>query len=104
MESSLQDLIATFLPHMAVLVVVLIALTLVYDPTLTVFLYSMLPESYKTWLWFLACLMEEVRSMTIVAAIAVPAFQIQVMAFDLVNKILENDVCNTLKRYFLILY
>ena len=97
-ESSLQDLIAIFLPHMAILAILLIIISLVYDPTMTIFLYSMLPQRWKTWPWFLACLLEEIRSMIIVLAIAVPAWQIHVVAFDLINQSLESAVYNTLKR------
>ena len=88
---------------MIILAVVLITVAFVYDPTLTVFPYSMLPQSYKKWPWFLVCLSEEVRSMIITAAISVPVFQIQVIAFEVVNTSLQNVIRNTLKRYFLIL-
>ena len=102
MESSLQDLIAIFLPQVTVITGALIILSTIYDPTMTVFLYSMLPQSYKTWPWFFACLFEELRLMTVMAAIAVPALQTQVIAFEFVNTRLQNVVCNTTKRYFLL--
>ena len=98
MESSLQDLIAIFMPYMGILAVILITLSLVYDPTMTIFLYSMMPEGWKTWPWFMVALMEEIRSMTIALAVAFPAFQIHVIAFDLVNQRLENAVSNSLER------
>ena len=98
MDSSLQDLIAIFLPHMTILACVLVIVSLAYDPTMTVFLYSRLPEAWKTWPWFLICLLEEVRSMTIMAAILIPTFQIHVIAIDLVNTSLQSVLSCAVKR------
>ena len=98
MKYSLQDLIAIYLPYMGTLAIVLIALSLAYDPTMTVFLYSMLPQRWKTWSWFLTCLLEEFRSLAIALSIAAPGWQIHVIALDLVNRSLEEVVENTLKR------
>ena len=86
---------------MIILAVVVVTVSFVYDPTMTAFLFSMLPERYKTWPWFVVCLFDEVRSMIIMAAVAVPAFQTQVIAFELVNTSLQNVVFYTIKRYFI---
>ena len=98
MNYSLQDLIALFLPHMAGTAGLLILVAFVYDPTMTLLLYSVLPESCKTWPWFLACLMEEARLITVIVAVGIPMLQVQVVAFDLANATLEAAVPNTLQR------
>ena len=97
-ESTLQDLIAIFLPHILLIAVLFITASLVCYPTMTGFLYSVLPESWKTWPWFLAFLLMEIRSMTMVLAVLSQALQIHVVAFDLVNWSLQQLECKVLER------
>ena len=97
-ESTLQDLIAIFLPHILIIAVLFITASLVYYPTMTAFLYSMLPENWKTWLWFLAFLLMEIRSMAIILAVVSQALQIHVIAFDLVNWSLQQLECDVIER------
>ena len=98
MNYSLQDLISLFLPQMGITAALLALVAFAYDPTMTLLLYSMLPDSCKTWPWFLACLMEEACLITVIAAVGVPMLQVQVVAFDLANATLEAAVPNTLQR------
>ena len=88
-ESSWRDLILILLPYTGILSLLLITLSLIYDPTMTIFMYSSLPENWKTWRWFLVCLLLEVRSMANSVALAIPAIQIHVIAFDLVIESLQ---------------
>ena len=100
MNSSLEDLIAIYLPYMLILEGGLVLVSLFYDPTTTLFLYSKLPESYRTWPWLLACLLEEIRSMAIIIAILVPAEQIKVLAIGLVRMSLEEVVRGMLRKRY----
>ena len=86
---------------MLIIFTVLITASVVYDPTTTGFLYSVLPQSWKSWPWFLAFLMEEIRSLAISVAVSTQALQIHVIAFDLVNWNLQQVEHNLLKRYSL---
>ena len=52
-------------------------------------LYSVLPEQCKNWLCFWICWVEEVLMLSMGVGIAVPALQLQVIAFDLLNVSLE---------------
>ena len=88
-ERSLQDLIAIFLPYMDIATNASIGLCFFYDPTMNFLLYSGLPGGYKNWLTFCLCMMEEDRILMMWAAIVVPMWQLQVMAFDLVNNVLK---------------
>ena len=83
---------------MASAAVLLIVLSFVDDPTMSLLLHSMLPESWETCPWFLACLMEEACLMTVLTAIAVPMWQVQVVAFDLANISLDKMVSNMQNR------
>ena len=100
MQFSLQDLIAIFMPYMVLLAVPVISSSFIYDPTLRLLLYAVLPESFKTWPWFGLCFIEEVHLLTMFVSIATPAWQLQVISFDLVNKSLETIIASsTLIRY-----
>ena len=52
-------------------------------------LYAALPECYQNWLSFGICFVEEMRFLLFVVGIAVPACQLQLIAFQDVNKALE---------------
>ena len=99
-QYSLQDLIGILMPYMVLLAVPVISLAFVYDPTLRILLYALLPESLKTWPWFGVGFIEEVHFLTRMVCIAVPVWQLQVISFDLVNKSLETVIASsTLKRF-----
>ena len=57
----------------------------IYDPTMRCLLYSALPECLKNRLSFWICFAEEMRFLLMFAGIFVPTWQLQVIAFDLVN-------------------
>ena len=100
MQYSLQDLIGIFMPYMVLLAVPIISSSFIYDPTLRVLLYAVLPESFKTWPWFGLCFIEEVHFLTMYASIATPGYQLQVISFELVNKSIEAIIDSfALKRY-----
>ena len=98
MEYSLQDLIEIGLPYLVFPLVPLICASLVYDPTMKLLLYVMLPESYRTWPWFCGCLIAEAYFVLMLPILAVPVWQVQVMAFELVNSKLEIIFAATSKR------
>lgn len=98
LEHTLQDLIAKFLPYMSFLVMFAIIASYVYDPTMKFLIYAMMPESYKTWLWFLVCLTGELHHITMLIAIAIPPWQLQVISFELLNTSLQTLVSRTVKR------
>ena len=89
MQSSVQDSIAIFVPYIFIFGIAVITLSLSYHPTMALFLYWRLPESYKTGFW--ACLSEEFRMMTL--SIAIPSL------FCCVPK--EHS---TIKRFYLFAY
>ena len=88
-EKSLQDLIAIFLPYMALLAVLVIGACYALDPTMKLLLYSALPARYQNCLTFAICLLEEIRILGIFAGTVTPVFQSQIIAFDLVSDNLE---------------
>ena len=76
--------------HYIVLVAVgMMGACFVYDPTMKLLLYSALPDNQKNWHSFLLCFVEEMRFIFIYKGLAIPAWQLQVIAFDLINKNLE---------------
>ena len=83
---------------MVILAVVLVTVSLIYDPTMTLFFYTLLPDSYKTRPWFQACLLEENIAMAVGSSTAILAWQVHVIAFDLVNTTLKSIVCDALQR------
>ena len=96
LEYTMQHLITISLPYMALFTLSLIWASFIYDPTMRVLLYSGLPECWKNVLSFWACFAEDVRSLLIVTGMAVPTWQMHVMACDLVNRrldvILDNEL------------
>ena len=88
-ERSPQDLMAIYLPHMLTLAIMLVGICAVYDPTMKMLLYNALPNSYQNWLTFWLCYMEEMRFLAMIVAVNAPAWQCQIIAFDLVNHDLE---------------
>ena len=89
MGRSLQDLIAIGMPYMLMMSVPIICASFVYDPTMRVLLYAMLPENWKTGPWFWACFAEELHFVVTFITITGPAWQLQVISFELVNVILH---------------
>ena len=81
----MQDLIAVSIPYMTLLNVPIIGASFIYDPTMRSLLYSALPECLKNRLSFWICFAEEMRFLLIFAGIVAPTWQVQVIAFDLVN-------------------
>ena len=89
MECSLQELIAILIPYMIALAAVVIAACILYDPTMKMLLYSSVPHSYKNWFSFGICFVEETRLLLMCVGINVPVFQLQLIAFELINSRLE---------------
>ena len=69
---------------MVIMLGVAISACYIYDPSLKLLLYSGLPASYKNPVTFWICMVEEVRFFVIAAGLAI-TWQMQVIAFDLVN-------------------
>ena len=86
MNLSLQDLIAIVMPYMTPVVIAMIAGCMLYDPTMKMLLYSGLPGQYQSWASAVICFAEEMRFLVILVGVAVPIWQFQVIAFDLVNR------------------
>ena len=98
MGHSLQDLIVIGLPYMMISTAPIITASFVYDPTMKLLIYSMVPESWKNWQWFCACFTAEIHFMAMFPAIATTAWQLQVISFELVNTNLETIVSAAMKR------
>ena len=101
-QRSLQDLIAIQLPYTTLAAESVIVICYVYDPTMSFLLYSSLPEKFQNWFTLGICTLEEARLLVTLAGICVPVWQLQVIAFDLVNNGLEQMEQYLLKerRYF----
>ena len=91
-ERPLQDLAAIFLPYMTPLAAIAVGICILYDPTMTMLLYRALPGRYQNLFTFWVCFLEEIRFMSIFIGIAIPVWQCQVIAFDLMNNKLQNTV------------
>ena len=96
-ERSLQDLIAICLPYMIILTDSAIAACFFYDPTMKFLLYSGLPGGYQNVITFWVCMMEEICTILMCTGTLVPLWQVQVIAFELVNNVLK-QVGNFLNR------
>lgn len=83
---------------MAFLAVLVISASMVYDPTMKLLLYAMMPESYQTWPYFWACLTGELHFLVMFAAIATPTWQLQVISFELLNGNLQTILSQAQKR------
>lgn len=82
----MQDLIATWLPHLILLVVAVMIVCMIYDPTMKLLIFAALPESYQNWLTFAICLVEEARFLMICAGLGAPSWQLQIVAFQDINE------------------
>ena len=89
LSRSLQDLIAIWLPYMDFPAVLVIVVCMIYDPTMKLLLYAALPEAYQNWLSFSMLLVEEVRFLLVFLGLAVPAWQLQIIAIQDVHKALQ---------------
>ena len=98
MEHSVQDLIGIGLPYLCLPLVPMMSASFVYDPTMKLLLYATVPEGLKTWPWFYACLTLEAYFVVMFCAIALPAWQVQVIAFELVNHKLQAIFAATTNR------
>ena len=96
-KSTLQDLIAIYLPHMALCALVVIAISFINDPTMKLLLYSALPLNCRNWLSFGLCFLEDMRLVIICAGMLLSTWQFQVIAFQTVSNVLE-DIKMTLLR------
>ena len=85
-QRSLQDLIAIWMPHMVLMAAVTVGACYLYDPTMKQLLYSALPESYKNWVSFGILWTEEVRLTLFATGLAIPVWQVQILAFDLATE------------------
>ena len=70
---------------MVILVLITISACYIYDPSMKFLLYSGLPAPYQNPVTFWICMMEEVHFVVRCACMAVHMWQLQVIAFDLVN-------------------
>ena len=74
---------------MGIAMVLVMAASFLYDPGSSVLMYSALPETLKNWLSFCICWLEELHMLFMFVGIAGPVFQVQVIAFDLLEDSLE---------------
>ena len=98
MKHALQDLIGVGLPYLVLPVTPIVCASFVYDPTMKLLLYAMVPDGWKTWPSVCTCLIMEANLMLMFAAIAIPAWQVQVTAFELVNHKLQTIFAATTKQ------
>ena len=74
---------------MDILAVAGIVACFIYDPTMNLLLNAGLPENYQTWLSFSVCLLEEIHFLSIIVGLAIPTLQLQIIAFQDVDKALQ---------------
>ena len=77
------------MPYMIILGLPLISGCFIYDPTMKLLIYALIPDSPKSWLWFWPCFAIEIHFLIIFMAVFIPGWQLQVISFDLVNTKLE---------------
>ena len=80
------------------LVVVLVGVCIINDPEITMLLYSALPKLYQNWLTFWFCFSEEMRFLSIILGVGIPALQCQLIAFDLLNNKLEEMAAGAVRK------
>ena len=85
----MQDLIAIYLPDMIITALLAILACIIYDPSMSLLLYSGLPEVYQNRFTFWICMVEETRFLMFMAGMDTPTWQSQVISFDFVSKNLE---------------
>ena len=71
---------------MVLLAAAMIGSCYLYDSTMRMLLYSVLPESQQNWISFGVLWAEEVRTVLFAGGVAILVWQLQVISFDLVNK------------------
>ena len=91
-EHSVQDLIAIYLPHITITTAAVIGGCYLYDPSMKILLYSALAEKYQNWLSYGICFVEEIRFLARLLGTVVTAWQIQLLAFELVTNELDASV------------
>ena len=91
-ERSLQDLLGLLMPVGIPLSAGVVGVCILFDPMMKFVLYSALPEQFQNWLSFVICYVEEIRFLYMFAAIIIPIWQVQLLAFDLINDKLEEIV------------
>ena len=84
-QRPLQDLLAVWLPHMVLLAAVMMGACYLYDSTMKMLLYAVVPESHKNWISFGILWMQELWLLQFALGIIVPMWQFEVIAFGLVN-------------------
>ena len=87
-----------FLPYMASVGMLVVIAAYIYDPTMKLLLYAALPDGYKTSPLFWLCLAGELHFLLTFIALAVPAWQLQVISVEILNTSLQTTVSHTLKR------
>ena len=90
LECSFQDLLAIWLPYMVLCAASIVTTCTIYDPTMKLLLYAALPENCQTWLSFVICLVQEMRVLLMCIGLAVPTWQIQIIAFQYADKALHD--------------
>ena len=91
-ERSLQDLLGILMPVLIPLSTLIVLACILYDPTMKFVLYAALPRKFQNWLSFIICSMEETRFLYMFAAITIPMWQVQLVAFAMINSRLEKIV------------
>ena len=97
-DRSRQDLIAIYLPYMVLPAAVPIGACYVYRPKLKFLLYSCLPDDYQNWLTFALCLVEEMWFLMVILGLITPAYQTQLISYELIAKKLQDLVQSEQQR------
>ena len=87
-----QNLAAILLPYVFPVGVMIIGACILYDPTRKMLLYAALPTQCQNWVTFWLCFVEEIRLLCMFIGIGVPAWQCQLIAFDLIHNKLDNTI------------
>ena len=93
-------MLAILLPYMLPFTIMLLVVCAVHEPTMKMLLYSTLPKSYQNRLTFWLCYVEEMRFMAMLGGVAVPVWQCQVIAFDLISDKLEEIKAEAMRKKY----
>ena len=99
LEYSPQDLMAVYLPYMILCSLAFVGACYIYDPTLSMLLYSALPERYQNWLIFIICFAAEMHFVVIIAGMGVKVLELQINTFDEITTQLEANITSTTNGY-----
>ena len=81
---TLQDVMAIYAPHMISIIISVIGLVFIYDPSFKLLIHSCMPLEWRTPLVLAICAVEELRHLLMLGAIYTPIWQLPGVIFETV--------------------